>query len=392
MLAMIERPFWRQRLELAWREAPIVWLSGVRRSGKTTLAQGLGDEPVHFLNCDLPAVADMVSDPVRFCRGLEHRVLVLDDVHQLSDPSRLLRIGADLLPKLRILATGSSTLAASKKFRDTLTGRKRQVHLPPVLFGELAAFGDVSLERRLYHGGLPPALLAPTKQAGFYREWMDSFFARDIQRLFGFRDFNKFNALFEYVLRQSGGQFETTTAGTALGVARPTVESQLDALEITHAAMRVRPFHRGGQQELVRMPKVYAFDTGFVSFARGWDPLRAADKGVLWEHVVLEHLLAHFPNQPVNYWRDKAGHEVDFVLARGRDAVDAIECKWNPAEFDPANLKVFRGNYPKGENYVVSPISTTSYRKRVGQLEITVCAPGELSSFTPPIVKSRGRR
>jgi hypothetical protein len=40
---------------------------------------------------------------------------------------------------LKILATGSSTLAASKKFRDTLTGRKRTVHLVPVLWDELPA-------------------------------------------------------------------------------------------------------------------------------------------------------------------------------------------------------------------------------------------------------------
>jgi len=40
---MFERPFWRQRIEDAWREAPIVWLCGVRRAGKTTLARELGD-------------------------------------------------------------------------------------------------------------------------------------------------------------------------------------------------------------------------------------------------------------------------------------------------------------------------------------------------------------
>jgi len=51
--------------------------------------------------------------------------LILDEIHQLSDPSRVLKIAADEFPKLRVLATGSSTLAASKKFRDTLTGRKR---------------------------------------------------------------------------------------------------------------------------------------------------------------------------------------------------------------------------------------------------------------------------
>jgi len=48
---------------------------------------------------------------------------LIDEVHQQADPSRLLKIGADEFPKLKILATGSSTLAATQKFRDSLTGR-----------------------------------------------------------------------------------------------------------------------------------------------------------------------------------------------------------------------------------------------------------------------------
>ncbi|MCX6877998.1 MAG: hypothetical protein NTW21_29915 [Verrucomicrobia bacterium] len=64
---------------------------------------------------------------------------------------------------------------------------------------------------------------------------MDSFFARDIQRLFGFRDMNRFNALLEFMLRQSGGQFEVTRAASALGITRPTVARHLHALEITPA-------------------------------------------------------------------------------------------------------------------------------------------------------------
>lgn len=67
--------------------------------------------------------------------------MVFDEVHQLPDPSRLLKIGADAFPHLRILATGSSTLAATTKFRDALTGRKRVVELVPVLHEELPAFG-----------------------------------------------------------------------------------------------------------------------------------------------------------------------------------------------------------------------------------------------------------
>jgi predicted AAA+ superfamily ATPase len=376
---MVDRPFWLGRIEAAWKQAPVAWLSGVRRSGKTTLARSLGDERTLYVNCDLPVAEEMVRDPALFYRDCGKPVVVFDEIHQLRDPSRVLKIGADMFPGVRILATGSSTLAASKKFRDTLTGRKRQIHLVPVLWSELTAFG-VTLTRRLFHGGLPPALLAGTKSPSLYREWVDSFFARDIQRLFAFRDMSRFNALFEYVLRQSGGQLEKTRTASALGISRPTVESHLRALEITHAVTLVRPFHGSGQKELVKMPKVYGFDTGFVSFARGWDPLRPEDYGLLWEHLVLEHLQAHFPDSPARYWRDKAGREVDFVLVRGRDLVDAVECKWDATAFDASSLKVFRSHHPKGRNCLVTPLDGPAYAKRLGELVVTVCSPDRIGT------------
>jgi hypothetical protein len=247
----------------------------------------------------------------------------------------------------------------------------------PVLWGELDAFG-ATLPRRLYHGGLPQALLSEKKAPPLYREWIDSFFARDIQRLFAFRDVNRFTALFEYILRQSGGQLERARAAAALGISRPTVESHLRALEITHAITLVRPFHGAGQRELVKLPKVYAFDTGFVSFVRGWDPLRPEDHGILWEHLVLEHLQAHLPDLPIRYWRTKTGREIDFVLARSRERVDALECKWDPAEFDSVSLREFRAHYPKGRNFLVTPRESPPYAKRFGGLEVTVCNPGGL--------------
>jgi len=374
---MVSRPFWLNRIEQAWTEAPIAWLSGVRRSGKTTLAESLGVERVLHINCDLPSVEEMVRDPQLFFRSCSKPVVVFDEIHQLREPARLLKIGADMFPALKILATGSSTLAATRKFKDTLTGRKRMVHLLPVLHDELSNFG-VSLAQRLFHGGLPQAMLAKVKKPDFYREWLDSYFARDIQRLFGFRDMNRFNSLFEYALKQSGGQLEVSRTANALGITRPTVESHLRALETTHAVTLLRPFHGGGRGEITRMAKIYAFDTGFVTFARGWDPLRSEDMGILWEHVVLEYLQAYLADTPPRYWRDKAGHEVDFVLPTQRDEINAIECKWDPAAFDGASLKAFRALHPRGRNYLVCPGADPPYVKRSGDLEITVGTPSIL--------------
>lgn len=90
---------------------------------------------------------------------------MLDEVHQLPDPSRILKIAADAFPELRVLATGSSTLAATHKFRDSLTERKRAVEMVPVLAEETGSFGVSDLENRLLRGGLPPALLGA--DAGF---------------------------------------------------------------------------------------------------------------------------------------------------------------------------------------------------------------------------------
>src|SRR4030042_4201404 len=178
---MVERPYWIARIRAGWRKRPVVWLAGVRRVGKTTLARMLPDAV--YMNCDLPSVVRTLEDPELFFQSQpEDAAIVLDEVHRLPDPSRALKIASDAFPGLRILATGSSTLAATRKFRDTLTGRKIVISLSPVLWTECEeAFGIRDLDRRLLHGGLPDALLDPLKDHIFFAEWMDSFYARDIQ-------------------------------------------------------------------------------------------------------------------------------------------------------------------------------------------------------------------
>ncbi|MCL5674590.1 MAG: ATP-binding protein [Candidatus Omnitrophica bacterium] len=375
---MIERPFWVQLIEKGWKETPIVWLAGVRRSGKTTLAKSFGSDKILYINCDLPATADRVSNPEFFYRNCDKPIVVFDEVHQLKDPSLLLKIGADVFPEIKILATGSSSLIASHKFRDTLTGRKRLVRLTPVLWNELSAFHNTVLIKRLYQGGLPEALLSESKNTGFYREWMDSLFARDIQKLFAFRNPDKFNALFEYVMKQSGGLFEITRAAGNLGISRATVENHVLALEVTNTISILRPFHGGGKKELIKTPKIYGFDTGFISFCRGWDPLRTDDYGILWEHMVLEYLHAHVPNLRIQFWRDASGREVDFVIPHNRDRIDAIECKWTSDYFNPASLKVFRTHYSHGHNYLVCPINEPGYFRKIAGLDIWICSPNDL--------------
>jgi predicted AAA+ superfamily ATPase len=366
---MVNRPFWLQRIEQSWQKASIVWLSGVRRAGKTTLTRELVD--VQYLNCDLPSTAELLADPEAFFRSVRAPIVILDEVHQLPDPSRLLKIGADEYPKLKIIATGSSTLAATTKFRDTLTGRKRTVQLVPVLATELAAFGIKDIKERLMRGGLPAALLSPTHDRGMYAEWLDSYFARDVQELFRVEKRNGFLLLIQALLRQNGGQVSASSLTDVCRLSRPTINTYIDVLQVTHAIHVVPPFHGGGKQELVRQPKIYGFDTGFVVHARGWGELRAEDCGALWENLVLEHLIAQ-PGEPqIRYWRDKQQREIDFVIPRQRGACDALECKWEPRRFEPTNLAAFRALHPRGRNFVVSPNIGESYTREIDGLTVT---------------------
>ncbi len=376
---MIPRPLWIQRLESAWARAPIVWLAGVRRSGKTTLVQAL--EGAEILNCDLPSVAAQVADPEAFYSRLRKGTLVLDEVHQLDDPSLLLKIGADTRPDLRIAATGSSTLAATGKFRDTLAGRKRTVHLLPVLVEELPAFGIPDLRARLRRGGLPQALLDENIDPGFYGEWMDSYFARDVQELFRVEKRRAFMLLMEAIFRQSGGLFENSSLARVCGLSRPTILHYLDVLETTHVVHILRPWHRGGRQELLQQPKIYGFDTGFVRYARGAVELRLEDCGLLWEHLVLDTLLSIRDLPKIHFWRDRQRREVDFVVPMSDRGVDAFECEWSLDAFDASAVAAFRELHPVGRNFLVAPIATTPYERRYGDLSVTVCGAASLRTL-----------
>ena len=129
-LHMVTRHYWIDRIENAWEKRSVVWLAGVRRVGKTYLCQSLPD--VEYFDCELPRTRRTMQDPEGFLEVLRGKRIVLDEIHRLDNPSELLKIAADHFPDIRIIATGSSTLSASSKFKDTLAGRKRDLWLTPM--------------------------------------------------------------------------------------------------------------------------------------------------------------------------------------------------------------------------------------------------------------------
>lgn len=375
---MVHRTFWLELIKKAWSRKSVLWLSGVRRVGKTFLCQSIPD--IEYFDCELPRVRREMESPEDFLSKLKNRKVVLDEIHRLPNPSEMLKIAADHFPSIKLIATGSSTLQASSRFRDTLTGRKALIWLTPMMSQDLLDFGNTDLLHRFLRGGLPPFYLSPDFPERDFQEWIDSYWAKDIQTLFRLERQYSFQRFMELLFVQSGGLFEATRFAGPCEVSRSTISNYLSVLEATWVVHVVRPFSTHRSVEIVSAPKIYGFDTGFVCYFRGWHQLREDDMGHLWEHWVLNEMQSHFQSPMVRYWRDKRGHEVDFILAlRGRKPI-AIECKWKADQFEIKNLRAFRNHYPEGPNWVVCQNVGKSYIKSFDKLKVEFVGLKELGT------------
>ena len=365
---MIIRHFWVRKIEEAWKLKSVLWLSGVRRVGKTVLGKSLPG--VEYFDCELPRVRRMMDDPEAFLSSVRGKRVVLDEIHRLDNPSELLKIAFDHYPSTKIFATGSSSLGASKKFKDTLTGRKVQIWMTPMMSEDLKDFNATDLKHRLLRGGLPPFFLAEDLPEPDFQEWMDSYWAKDIQELFRLERRHSFQKFVELLLASSGSIFEATKYTGPCEASRGTIMNYLKVLEATYVAHILHPYHSKRSSEIIAAPKIYGFDTGFVCYHKGWDNLRTDDLGFLWEHYVLNELQAQFNTRGVQYWRDKRGHEVDLILSLRGGKVFAVECKWSDNNVDTTNLHSFNVIHPKAICYVVAQNIDRHYERSEDGLKI----------------------
>ena len=108
----------------------------------------------------------------------------------------------------------------------------------------------------------------------------------------------------------SGGIFGANKFTTECEVSRQTITNYLRALEATFVAHVIRPFSSHRPTEIVAAPKVYAFDTGFMCYHRGWHELRREDLGLLWEHFVLNELHGQLQTRDIRYAGCIRGEEI----------------------------------------------------------------------------------
>jgi len=380
---IIQRPFWKKLIEQAWQERTIIWLMGVRRIGKTKLCQSF--ENIQYFDCERPRVRELMVDPEGFLDSQRGNIIALDEINRLDNPSEVLKIAADHYPDIKIIATGSSTLGASAKFKDTLTGRKRELWLTPMLLEEMSLFDNTDIRHRFLFGGFPSFFTRKRLPEPDFNEWIDAYWAKDIQEMFSVGKRAAFQKFAELLLANSGGIFEATRFTAPCEVTRATIMNYLNVLEETFVVHVVRPYSTHKPTEIVMAPKVYGFDTGFICYAKGRSELRTEDTGFMWEHIVLNELHAHLQTRAINYWRDKRDNEIDFVIAnRAGNNLTAIECKFNSSSDDILssgvikNFTSFRSLYPEGDNFIVSYNIDTPFNRMYKDLTIFFVHPRDL--------------
>jgi hypothetical protein len=365
---MFYRTHWVRRIEETWERKPLVWLTGARGTGKSTLLQGLPD--CAYYDCDQAEALQWMEDPAEFFKGQTAPRVALDNLENLPDPGDVLQKGFAAAPDLRVVVAGSSGMNLSAAHQAILPEWRETILLTPLCSQDLADFKRSELKHRLQQGGLPGFFLAPALEAGDLDGWIEAFLEEDIGAFLRVKQYSLVKFL-RMAWTRSGSAFEATAYAKHCEVSRPAIAKYLTVLETVHALLVLRPYTTRRPTEILAAPKVFCFDTGFTCHIKGWKYLRQDDLAQLWEQFVYNELLAHFNPRAIHYWRDKRNHAVDFVLAFRDAAPAAVQCMWVSDEFDPAGLKSFRIQYPQGQNFVVCHDVLMPYRKNFSGLKVT---------------------
>lgn len=357
MFARTLAPYLRQ----AAATLPVVTLTGPRQSGKTTLVRATFPE-LPYVSLEEPDTRERaLADPRGFLGGFPDGA-VLDEVQRAPDLLSYIQSVVDDDPAPgRYVLTGSQNLLLLDGVSQSLAGRTRILNLHPLALAELlgrepwdpedalvpppapATAGTPNLYEIL-HAGLYPRIhdrgLDPVTWLADYRA---TYVERDVRRIVNVQDLEAFGRFLGLCAGRNGQLLNASSLANDAGIDQTTARRWISVLEASFLVMLLRPHHRNFGKRLIKSPKIYFLDTGLLCSLlgiRGPDDLRIhASRGPVFESFVLAELVKAYAHRgrrpPLFFWRDSAGHEVDFVVDQGARllAVEAKSGETAPASF-----------------------------------------------------------
>lgn len=346
---------------LALSRQKMVFLSGPRQTGKTTLAKSLLYSKDCYFDWDHVPFRKrwltQVDGLAESLLALDKPRIVLDEFHKNKKWRNQLKGFYDQYgDEIQIILTGSAKLNAFRKGTDSLLGRFVHFHLLPFTLGELISPKPMSfvefvqylhqplalkniqnagsVQQQLFkYGGFPEPFKSQSDE--FHRVWhrnrLELLIRQDLKDLSNIVDVGHVEILASFLPEKVGSPLSVQSLREDLDIAHTTASRWLMALSQVYYQFDVRPHSKSIARSLKKEPKIYLYD---------WSEIE--DLGPRFENMVAAHLLkmVHFYNDTgqadlrLHYLRDKDGHEVDFIVLNRNRPLFSLECKLTDRSLD----------------------------------------------------------
>lgn len=312
----------------------IVFLSGPRQVGKTTLSRQL-----------ISSYAYLSYDSTRDRKILtaeewdrDVQLVVFDELHKMKNWKSWLKgiFDTEGIPPA-IIVTGSARLQTYKKSGDSLAGRFFAYRLHPLTIKEickhLSEDPKNALDKLITLGGFPEPYLKndETYAKRWRRTHIDTIIREDLLDLERVRDIKAIEILIDLLRSRVGSTTSYTSLANDLQVSVNTIKHWLQILENLYIIFPVRPYHKNIARSILKESKYFFYDTGAVEGNLGSKLENAVACALLRELHFIEDTTGS--RVTLNYLRDKEKHEVDFLLVINDKPKYMIEVKVSDNKF-----------------------------------------------------------
>jgi len=332
---------------------PVVFLTGPRQSGKTTLARATFPDFEYLSLEDVQTRQEAHDDPRGFLRRLEGRTgLIFDEAQRVPDLFSYLQGFVDDRRGGPVVLTGSQNFLLTRAIGQSLAGRVAALELHPFSLAEMLrreSLGPASLaegalpagtpppwrlDEALYRGFFPPVHDRDLPPTLWYDGYVRTYLERDVRLVGGVGDLDTFLRFLRLCAGRTGQILNVSALGDDAGVSHATARNWLSILRASYVLDLLQPHFQNFAKRLVKSPKLHFLDVGLACFllgVRSPDDLRTHPlRGALVESFVVAELRKlfrhHGETPPLYYWRDTHGHEVDILVDLGTRRVP-IEVK-----------------------------------------------------------------
>lgn len=356
----------------------ITVITGLRRTGKTTLVKKLLDDfgTKNKVYIDLERIdnRELFSEKnydniikVLTARGLnfKKRILIaIDEVQLLPGIISVIKYLYDNY-NIKFIITGSSTYYIKNLFSESLAGRKRVFELSTLNFGEFLLFNDIRFDKSpgisnkfisseyerlktyyeeyIKYGGFPEVVLTKSikDKNEFINDVLNSYLNIDIKNISDIKDQKNLYKLLKMLAVRACTRLDYSKMSSLTGISRPSVYNYIDLLENTFVIKRIPVLAKNPDREIVKAPKIFINDNGILN------QLAEVSSGVQFENAVYNQL-KHFGN--LQYYSLKTGKEIDFIL----NGKTTIEVKETGTRQDLQLLKNLSSNINISRHIIVS--------------------------------------